>query len=92
MNKFVKYLLIIIGLNILLIILISALVFYNGNRSGEAIGSLLAGIVLTFLGLCVQIIVGLIYLGNKRKKEIGKALLLSAGIILLIGLSICSRS
>lgn len=88
MNKFAKYTLIAIASNILfsVLILIPAFTCQNGN----CLGLVIIGFLLIGLSLLIQFIVGLFFLNSERKKVVGQALLLSAGIFLLIGSSLCS--
>ena len=89
MNSFAKKVLIVIGSNILSFILFSIPIFFSG--SGErALGGLILTIILIFVSLFVQLIVGLGLLGNPGQREWGKALLLSVGFFLLIGFSLCT--
>jgi heme/copper-type cytochrome/quinol oxidase subunit 4 len=88
MNKFVKYLLIILGLDVILAILAFSFVALCFNRSSS--GVLEFGFYVILICFVIQIITGLVFLANEEKRDIGKALLLSLGIIILIGYSICS--
>jgi hypothetical protein len=86
MSKFAKYTLIAIGLNILSFILFLVPSFFGKDSLGTAI----LAFFLVIISLLVQLIVALVYIGGE-KKDLGKAMLLCIGIILLIGLSICSQ-
>ena len=82
MNSFAKKVLIVIGSNILSFILFSIPIFFSG--SGErALGGLILTIILIFVSLFVQLIVGLGLLGNPEKRGWGKALLLSVGFFFI---------
>lgn len=88
MNKFVKYTLIAIGSNIASFVIFSIPLF---NCQGEnCLGTFIIILFLIGISLLVQLIVGLSFLANERKQLIGQAMLLTVGIFLLIGFSICS--
>jgi hypothetical protein len=88
MNRFIKYLLIILASNIILFIIFFIPAFTSSGK--DSLGPALMGLLLIGLSLLVQLIVGSVFLGKENKREIGQAMLLSAGIFLLIGFSICS--
>jgi hypothetical protein len=92
MGRFILYTIIALILNVVSFLVFSLPIFFNSEALGPAIGSLIFGFVLTIISLIIQTIIGLIFLAKEGKKEIGKAMLLSVGIIFLIGLSVCSRS
>jgi len=88
MNQYLKKLLIVSGLNILSFIIFSLPLFL----SEDGIPALILGFGLVVLSLFVQLIIGVVLLNNPNKKDWGRALLLSAGIFLLIGFSMCQWS
>ena len=91
MKKIILYTLLFIGANVLLFLL---LVFIGQNfmRSDRDYDFSALFFVLGFFvtSLVVELVVGGLLASRTRTKEIGKGLLLSAGIILLLGLSVCS--
>jgi len=46
--------------------------------------------IIAILSLITQLIVGIVYVNRPEKKERGQGMLLSLGIILLIGIAICT--
>jgi hypothetical protein len=90
MNQFVKYLLIILASNIILFVIFFIPAFTT--RGNDSLGPAIIAFLLIGLSLLVQLIVGLVFLNQENKREMGQAMLLSTGIFLLIGFSICSAS
>ena len=90
MNRFFKYVLIVLGLNLLSILIFCLPVFFPHSGQYDALGWLIIGFCLTALSLVIQFIVALVYIGGEKKKELGQAMLLVVGLFLLIGLSVCS--
>lgn len=88
MNRFVKYLLIVLASNIALFIIFFIPTFTTSGQ--DSLGPAIMAFLLIGLTLLVQLIVGLVFLGQDNKRELGQAMLLSAGIFLLIGFSVCS--
>lgn len=86
MSKFAIYTLIAVGLNFLSFFIFFIPAFFI--KDGLA-GAILA-FFLVILSLVVQLIIALVYISGE-KKELGKAMLLSTGILLLIGVSVCSQ-
>ena len=91
MSKFTKYILIALGLNLLLYIILCLPVYFTKNAGQDALGAFILAFFVGALALIVQLIVAIVFLFGKRK-ESGKAMLLSIGIILLVGLSVCSTA
>jgi hypothetical protein len=56
----------------------------------NGLAGLASAFVFTLISLFIQLFVGLILIITQHKKKLGQAILLSIGIFLLIGLSICS--
>lgn len=90
MNRFYKYVMIVLGLNILSIFIFCLPVFFPHSGQYDALGWLVVGLILTAMSLFVQLILGLVYAGSEKKKELGQAMLLVVGIFTLIGFSLCS--
>jgi hypothetical protein len=88
MNQFVKYLLIILASNIILFVIFFIPAFTTSGN--DSLGPAIIAFLLIGLSLLVQLIVGLVFLNQESKREMGQAMLLSAGIFLLIGFSVCS--
>lgn len=91
MKKIILYTLLFIGANVLLFFLL----LFIGENFVEGSGDFdFSGLffVLGFfaIALVVELIVGGILASRAQTKELGKGLLLSAAIILLFGLSVCS--
>ena len=91
MSKFTKYTLIAVGLNILSFIVLCIPVYLTPNTNDQALGAFILVFFIGALSILVQLIVALVFLFGKRK-ESGKAMLLSIGIILLVGLSVCTTA
>jgi hypothetical protein len=87
MKKFTKDTLISIGLNFLSVILLLSPVYLN--LANDSLSWAIGAFFILVLSLCIQLIVGLVFLVNENKKLIGQAMLLALGIIILIGFSIC---
>jgi hypothetical protein len=47
-------------------------------------------LIIAAVSLLIQFITAIVYINNAEKKEIGQGMLISVGIILLIGLAVCS--
>jgi hypothetical protein len=47
-------------------------------------------LIIAGLSLLLQIIIGLIYIFDPEKKETGQGMLISVGLLLLIGIGVCS--
>ena len=90
MNKVLKYMLIAIGLNIVSGLLLAAPFLFLKNQDW-VVGWLVLSLLLGCLSLFVQFIVGIVFANRESKKDIGKGMLLSVGIILLVGLSVCTN-
>jgi hypothetical protein len=88
MNQFVKYLLIILASNIILFVIFFIPAFTTSGN--DSLGPAIIAFLLIGLSLLVQLIVGLVFLNQESKREMGQVMLLSAGIFLLIGFSVCS--
>ena len=88
MNKVVKMMLIILGINLAAAGLLSLPLFFSKGEDG--LGWLLVGFVLMGVALLVQLIAGIAMAAGSRRPETGKGMLLAVGIIFLIGLSVCS--
>lgn len=87
MSPYVRYILIILGLNILagaLLFIAPPLLGHDGMED-----SLFVLLILLPAMLLLQLITGIVLLFYKRHNMLGQALLLSMGVILLIGLSVC---
>ena len=82
MNRFYKYLLIVTSVDILVIIILLSIV-------GNSLEAALLWLLLSGILMLIQLIVGISLTYNTKREELGKALLASIGLVLLIGLSIC---
>jgi hypothetical protein len=47
-------------------------------------------LIIAAVSLLIQLITAIVYINNAEKKEIGQGMLISVGIILLIGVAACS--
>ena len=83
MKSFPKYTLIAVALN-LLVILAVILIGAKEGLEGFFLGFMIAGIFIV-----IEIIAALFMLAKEEMKIYGQAMLLSLGIILLIGFSWC---
>jgi len=83
--------LISIGLNTISIFLLFFLPLnLSSNVHGDSLGFAILGFILIIISLLVQFVIALFFLNNEKKRPIGQGMLLGAGIVSLIGLSICS--
>ena len=92
MGKFVLYTIIMLVLNVVfffILVLIGRLVI-NDNSYG--LETLVIVLVLFAACLIIQLVAGSILIAKGEKKELGKAMLLSVGIIFLTGFTICSST
>jgi len=80
--------LIILASNIILFVIFFIPAFTTSGN--DSLGPAIIAFLLIGLSLLVQLIVGLVFLNQESKREMGQAMLLSAGIFLLIGFSVCS--
>jgi hypothetical protein len=90
-KKIILYTLLFIGANILLFFLFLFIGdnFIRNKRDMDFSG--LFFVLISFvISLIVELAVGAILATRARTMEIGKGLLLSAAIVLLFGLSVCS--
>ena len=92
MGRFILYTIIALVLNVLSFFVFLIPMYFSDGELGPAIGGLLFAFALLIISLIIQTAIGLMFLTKEGKKEIGKAMLLSVGIIFLFGLSICSGS
>lgn len=88
MSKFWKYFLICAGLNLLYIGL-ALLPLAISSKDDSVLVALILGFVGGGILLFVQLILGIVFVAG-QKKDLGKAMLLTVGIFLLVGLSVCS--
>jgi hypothetical protein len=91
MVKIVLYTLLFLAgivLFVLLLVFISNS-FFQSTRDYDFSG-LIFVLISFYISLLIQFITGIILAANPKKKEVGVGLLISAGIVLLIGLSLCS--
>lgn len=89
MNNVVKTILISIGLNLLLAVLLSAPLLF-GVFLDNAIVWLLLLAGVGSLSLLIQLFIGVVYLFNPEKKETGQGMLITVGLFMLIGFTMCS--
>ncbi len=62
--------------------------FTSDSRDG--LGWALGALMLIGGGLLVQLIVGIILAAGKERQQTGQGMLLAVGVILVIGLAVCS--
>ena len=89
MSNLTKIVLISLGLNIALGLLVSLPLAFI-NDSDTSIGWAITILAIAALSLIVQLIIGIVLAVGNSNREIGKGMLISVGIILVIGLSVCS--
>ena len=93
MNKIVGYTVLFVIADIVVLLLFSLIanLFFTSDRQYD-----LSGVFFVLIGfpifLLVQMIVGGVLASKPKTKDLGKAMLLSAGIILLVGLALCGGS
>ena len=79
----------IAGVNILVILVYSAIIrLFSGRGSQAGIGIAILSAVAVAMHVVLCLIAAGVYYSDK-KKDLGKAWLLSAGIVLLVGFSTC---
>lgn len=89
MKPFIKYLLIVIGSNIgLLLLLVLPLLFADGEG---VLGWLAIDFIVYLIALGVQVIVGIVFVAKEGRRQLGQVLIIVPCIILLIGFSMCSH-
>lgn len=80
--------LICFGLNLLAgAVLCTPFLFLQTGDAGIYWG--MALLVFACLSLLVQMIIGIVFVTQPRRRLLGQSMLLAVGIILLIGLSVC---
>lgn len=89
MNKFFKLVLKVLALDALLFLLCLAPSFLGSYSGYDALGAFVLGLLAMAVVLLVQLVVGLFFSAGEKRKELGQALMLSSGIIILIGFSVC---
>jgi VIT1/CCC1 family predicted Fe2+/Mn2+ transporter len=90
MNKNVKRsLLKSLGLNILAGI-VGMIPFIFLRKDDPVIMWGFALIIIAVISILVQLIVALVYINKPERKETGQGMLLSVGILLLIGVAVCT--
>jgi hypothetical protein len=87
MNKVIIYALKSLGINFAAAVVLFLPLTVMG--SDAAITWLLALAVIGVISLAIQLIVGIVYAAGETNHELGKGMILSVGIIFLIGLSVC---
>jgi hypothetical protein len=88
MKEIILYTLVLLLVNAGLFIMFSFIVDKMDNRNiGDSIAYFLGFIIVS---LVVQIIIALMLIATEKKVDVGKAMLLSVGVICLVGLSLCS--
>ena len=87
MKNVTRYSIRILGINLAVLIVLGFVATYFGDRNG---GFVIMASIFYFVSIIVQMFVGLGLILNEEKRDWGKAMLISMGIILLIGFSVCS--
>jgi hypothetical protein len=90
MGKFILYTIIVLALNVALLFILAWLGGLVINDNSYGLDTLVIVLVLFAGSLIIQLVGGSILIAKGEKKELGRAMLLSVGIILLTGFSICS--
>jgi membrane protein DedA with SNARE-associated domain len=90
MGKFILYTIIVLVLNVVLLFILGWLGGLVIDDNSYGLDSLVIGLVIFAASLIIQLVAGSILIAKGEKKELGRAMLLSVGIILLTGFSICS--
>ena len=91
MNKTTRTCLISLGSNALLAALLSIpLFFISGGGQYDGLAWLVISLLIFVVALVIQLFVGFSLAIGEKNKEVGKGMLISVGIILLIGFSVCT--
>ena len=77
-------------LNIVLGIALCVPVFFISNENEAALGWMIIAFILAGILLFVQFVVAFTFVLDEKRKELGQAMFLTVGVILLIGFSFCS--
>jgi hypothetical protein len=88
MTPHARYILPIIGSNLLFLLLLCIPALFVSSQNG-VFGWMITAVILFWVSVLVQFFIGLFFILGK-KKELGKAFLICSGIFFLIGLSVCS--
>lgn len=89
MNTFFKLVLKVMGLNLLSFLVFLAPTFLGSQKGYDALGAFLLGLIAIGVSLFVQLIIGIVFSAGEKRKHLGQALLVSTGVFLLIGFSLC---
>lgn len=88
MSPLKRYVWMVLGYNLLAgVVLLLPFLFLRTGDGAVYWGFFL--LLIAALSLSVQLVVGIVFAIGTRKRPMGQALLLSVGIILLVGLSVC---
>ena len=78
----------IAGYNLLLLLIYTIAIRFSFTGNEKSLGILIVSAIVISIHVLINLIICLIYYST-GKKELGKAFLLSSGIVLLIGFSSC---
>jgi len=77
----------IVGINLLVMLIYSVVIRFSLPADERALGILIVSAWVVGLHVAVNLVISLVYVGDKQ--HLGKAWLLSTGIVLLVGFSTC---
>jgi hypothetical protein len=88
-KKVVKTMLITVAINLAVgTLLVIPAITTGGSR--DSLGWALTALFVIGGGLLIQLITGIALSAGKEKKQTGQGILLAVGVILVIGLAVCS--
>lgn len=92
MGKILLYTVLFLVANIGLVLLFSFIIplLMTDKDEGYGLDRAIAILVATFIAFMIELVVAVFLINTETRKDIGKAMLLSIGIIFLFGLSLCS--
>jgi len=78
----------VVGVNLLILLVYTAIINFSITGSERSLGVALSMALIISFHVFVDVVVSIVFF-SRKKKEQGKAFLLSAGLVLLIGFSAC---
>ena len=92
MGKLLSYTVLFLAANVGLFFLFSLVIplLMTDKDEGYGLDRAIAILVAVFIAFMIELVVAVFLINTKTRKDIGKAILLSIGIIFLFGLSVCN--
>jgi hypothetical protein len=92
MGKLLLYTILFLAANVGLFFLFSLVIpqLMTDKDEGYGLDRAIAILVAMFIAFMIELVVAVFLINTKTRKDIGKAILLSIGIIFLFGLSVCN--